>query len=110
MGDRPDAPVTVVLEEARPAEMAPVLVAAYGFTDGERRVTELVALGLSTRQIAERLHLSSYTVQDHLKSIFAKSGAGTRGELVARLFLDHHAARLTRRTEARQVPARRAPC
>jgi DNA-binding CsgD family transcriptional regulator len=95
MGDRPDAVVTVVLEAARPAEMAPLMVAAYGFTAGERRVTELVALGLSTRRIADRLHLSAYTVQDNLKSIFAKSGTGSRGELVARLFLDHHAARLT---------------
>ncbi|MEV0592439.1 hypothetical protein [Nonomuraea cavernae] len=29
--------------------------------------------------------------QDHLKSIFAKSGTGSRDDLIARLFLDHHA-------------------
>ncbi len=91
MGDGPDAPVAVLLEPARRAEMASVIVDAYGFTDGERRVTELVAHGLSTQQIAARLHLSSYTVQDHLKSIFAKSGTGSRGDLVARLFVDHYA-------------------
>ncbi|MCP9984529.1 helix-turn-helix domain-containing protein [Actinomadura madurae] len=84
-----------MLEAARPAEMAPLMVDAYGFTDSERRVTELVAKGLSTRQIANRLHVSSYTVQDHLKSIFAKSGSGSRGDLIARLFLDHHAVSLT---------------
>ncbi|MEU7858355.1 LuxR C-terminal-related transcriptional regulator [Nonomuraea sp. NPDC049141] len=50
---------------------------------------------MSTKQIAGRLHVSSYTVQDHLKSIFAKSGTGSRGDLVARLFLDHHAVSLT---------------
>jgi DNA-binding CsgD family transcriptional regulator len=84
-----------MLEAARPAEMAPLMADAYGFTDGERRVTELVAQGLSTRQIADRLRVSSYTVQDHLKSIFAKSGTGSRGDLVAQLFFDHYAAPLT---------------
>lgn len=95
MGAGPESPVAVIMEAARPAEMAPMMVAAYGFTDSERRVTELVAQGLSTRQIAGRLAVSAYTVQDHLKSVFAKSGTGSRGDLVARLFLDHHAASLT---------------
>ncbi|WP_207928941.1 LuxR C-terminal-related transcriptional regulator [Actinomadura sp. 6K520] len=70
-----------MLEAARPAEMAPLMADAYGFTDGERRVTEPMAHGLSTRQIADRLRVSSYTVQDHLESIFAKSGTGSRGDL-----------------------------
>jgi DNA-binding CsgD family transcriptional regulator len=95
LGDGPESPVAVMLEAARPAEMAPLMVAAYGFTDSERRVTELVAQGLSTRQIAGRMHVSSYTVQDHLKSIFAKSGTGSRGDLIARLFVDHYAESLT---------------
>jgi DNA-binding CsgD family transcriptional regulator/GAF domain-containing protein len=95
MGDGPHAPVAIVLEAARPAEMAPLVADAYGFTDAERRVTELVARGLSTRQISGRLRVSTHTVQDHLKSIFAKSGAGSRGELVAAVFLGHHTASLT---------------
>ena len=36
-------------------------------------------------------------MQDHLKSIFEKTGTGTRGGLVARLFFDHYAPRLTHR-------------
>jgi DNA-binding CsgD family transcriptional regulator len=87
LGDR----IVVVLEPARAAELAPLLVDAYGLTDRERTVTELVAQGRSTTEIADRLHLSAYTVQDHLKSIFDKSGTGTRGELVAQLFVDRHA-------------------
>lgn len=84
----------MLLEPARRAELAPLIADAYGLTDGERRVTELVAQGLSTREIGDRLHLSAYTVQDHLKSVFAKSGAGSRGELTAGLFLDHYATSL----------------
>ncbi|MEU8125449.1 LuxR C-terminal-related transcriptional regulator [Spirillospora sp. NPDC049024] len=94
MGDGPDAPVAVMLEAARPAELARLIVDAYGFTARERRVTELVAQGLSTRQIAGRLRVTPYTVQDHLKSIFAKSGAASRGDLVARLFFTHYAGPL----------------
>jgi DNA-binding CsgD family transcriptional regulator len=39
--------------------MASSMVDAYGFTDSERRITELVAQGLSTKQIAGRLRVSS---------------------------------------------------
>jgi DNA-binding NarL/FixJ family response regulator len=90
-----DGTVAVLLEAAHPAELAPLVVDAYGFTDTERRVTELVAQGLSTKQIAARLHVTTYTVQDHVKSVFTKSGARSRGDLVARLFFDHYAASLT---------------
>jgi DNA-binding CsgD family transcriptional regulator len=57
-----------------------------GLTAREREVTGLVAGGLPTTAIAARLYMSSWTVQDHLKAIFAKVGVATRGELVARLF------------------------
>ena len=87
--------VAVLLEAARPAELAPLIADAYGFTQRERLVTELVARGFSTSEISARLHLSPYTVQDHLKAIFDKSGTGSRGDLVARLFFDHYAPRLT---------------
>jgi DNA-binding NarL/FixJ family response regulator len=76
-------------------EAAPLIADAYGFTERERLITELVAQGFSTNEISARLHLSAYTVQDHLKSIFEKSGTGSRGDLVARLFFDHYLPRLT---------------
>jgi DNA-binding CsgD family transcriptional regulator len=80
----------ITLEAARTHELAALVVAAYGLTARERRVTELVAQGLSTAAIAARLHLSAFTVQDHLKSIFEKLDVSSRGELVARLFVDHY--------------------
>ena len=69
LGDGTGARVAILLEAARPPELRPLIADAYGFTERERLVTELVAQGYSTRRIAGRLHLSAYTVQDHLKTV-----------------------------------------
>lgn len=95
LGDGPQSRVAILIEAAGPAAMAPLIADAYGLTERERLVTELVARGFSTNEVAGRLHLSAYTVQDHLKSIFTKSGTTSRGDLVARLFFDHYRPRLT---------------
>jgi DNA-binding CsgD family transcriptional regulator len=73
---------------ARSAELALLITEAYGLTARERLVTQLVAQELSTAQIAAHLHLSAYTVQDHLKAIFEKLNVSSRGELVARVFFE----------------------
>lgn len=75
--------MAVIIEAATPAEVAPTMMTGYGLTRREQAVTRLVCQGLSTRQIAERLYVTIDTVQDHLKSIFARTGVHSRGELVA---------------------------
>jgi DNA-binding CsgD family transcriptional regulator len=75
--------VAVIIEQAAPLEVAPVVMAAYGLTERERAVAGLVCQGLSTNEIAARLHVSANTVQDHLKPIFTKTGVRSRRELVA---------------------------
>jgi DNA-binding CsgD family transcriptional regulator len=94
LGQGHDARTAVMLEAARAPELAPLIADSYGLTARERRVTGLVAQGLPTREIAKRLYLSPYTVQDHLKSVFEKVGVRTRGELVATLFFEHYAPRM----------------
>jgi DNA-binding CsgD family transcriptional regulator len=78
--------ITVIVQDAAPAEVAPLIMAAYGLTDRERTISALVCQGMSTRQIASRLHLTADTVQDHLKSVFNRTGVHSRGQLVATIF------------------------
>jgi DNA-binding CsgD family transcriptional regulator len=50
-------------------------------TPTEHSVAELVAEGLTNRQIAERLFLSRHTVGFHLRSIFRKLSVTSRVDL-----------------------------
>lgn len=84
------AHAAVVIEPAKASEVAPLIVDAYELTPREVDVTRALARGLSTNEIAGELHLSRYTVQDHLKAVYEKAGVSSRGELVAKMFADHY--------------------
>lgn len=84
------ANTAVIIQEARPSEIAPLIINAYGLSPREGQVTRLVLQGLSTKEIVHEIHVSRHTVQDHLKSVFAKFGVRSRRELVARIFDQHH--------------------
>jgi DNA-binding CsgD family transcriptional regulator len=80
--------VAVVIEPARPAEIAPIVIDAYDLTDREQEIIRLIARGAGTAEIANDLYLSPHTVRDYVKAIFAKLGVTSRGELVAKLFAE----------------------
>jgi DNA-binding CsgD family transcriptional regulator len=68
-----------------PGEPPASVSAADGLTQREREVALLVADGLRSREVAERLGIASQTVKSHLKTIFDKLGVRNRVELARRL-------------------------
>jgi pimeloyl-ACP methyl ester carboxylesterase/DNA-binding CsgD family transcriptional regulator len=74
-GRRPGVPAA-----SRPPRPA---VGWAALTDAELRVVRLAGEGLTNAQIAARLFLSRYTVETHLKHVFAKLGVESRSELAA---------------------------
>ena len=75
-------------------EVVDSVASRYGLTGREREIVELLAHGLDTRGVTQTLSISRYTLQDHLKSIFRKTGVHTRLKLVA-LVSAAQSARLT---------------
>jgi len=77
--------LVVTIEPAAGHHLVGMLLVAYGLTARERQICLEVIAGHSTSGIADLLSISPHTVQDHLKSAFAKVGVRSRGELVATL-------------------------
>jgi DNA-binding NarL/FixJ family response regulator len=76
--------IAVTIETSSPAERTEVFARALGLSAREAELLAHLVAGADTRHIAEKMCLSEHTVQDHLKSIFAKSGTRNRRTLIAR--------------------------
>jgi DNA-binding CsgD family transcriptional regulator len=83
-GDDPETMV-VTIEPTTTLEIARLMLTAYATTPREQDVCLELLAGRSTLEIAERLFISTHTVQDHLKSLFDKVGARNRSELLAKI-------------------------
>lgn len=77
--------------EGAAAEIAETRQLLAKLTPRETEVLELVAKGLTTRQIAEALSLSPRTVESHRAAIGAKTGTTSAAELT-RLWLEGRAS------------------
>lgn len=93
----------ILIEPSGPKRIAWLKTAAYGLTSREREVVDMVLRGASRKQIASRLFISEYTVQDHLSNVFDKVGVRGREALIKRLFLDNLYPTLLP-PELRQIP------
>jgi NarL family two-component system response regulator LiaR len=56
--------------------------AALGLTERELEILQLIAEGLSTREMAARIHVSENTIKTHASRVFAKLGARRRTQAV----------------------------
>ena len=80
----PGNDIAVAIERSSPAERLDVFSRSHGLSARERELLSHLAQGLDTREVAAAMFLSPHTVQDHLKVIFAKTGARSRRLLLAR--------------------------
>jgi DNA-binding CsgD family transcriptional regulator len=94
LAGKPNERTAVILEPAGPARIIPLLMSVYGLTSREQEVTRRVLAGDSTTEIAQGLYVSPRTVQQHLKSIFEKTGVRSRRELVSKVFFNHYDPRI----------------
>lgn len=74
--------IAIRLEQAMPQDLLPLLAESHGLSSRERELLGYVLRSYSSKEIAAAMHISVYTVQDHLKSIFAKTKVSSRRELI----------------------------
>jgi len=77
--------VAVVLQPATSDQLLPALAAWHGLTPRQLDVVHLLLQACSIKQIARRLDLSPHTVEDHLKTLYRKTGTNSQQGLIATL-------------------------
>jgi DNA-binding CsgD family transcriptional regulator len=75
--------IAITIETLALSEHVDLFACVTVLTPRERQLLHLLTNGADNATIARFMIISLFTVQDHLKSIYAKSGARTRTELIA---------------------------
>ena len=76
--------IAVTIEPTTMHERLDLFARAHALSNRERDIVRELSTGAATAEIAERLFLSPYTVQDHLKAVFEKTAVHSRKALLAR--------------------------
>ena len=74
----------MTIEDSSPSERAALFARAHGLSSRESELLDHLVRGRETQDLARLMFLSRHTVQDHLKSIFAKTAVHSRRALLAR--------------------------
>jgi DNA-binding CsgD family transcriptional regulator len=78
-----DGSVAVVIQPSAPDAVLDAVLRSRGLSGRERELAALIIQGRSAKAIASALVISPYTVQDHLKAIYEKTGVSDRYALAA---------------------------
>ena len=78
-----DRDIAVTIEQTSPGDRVALFARSFAFSPRESELAAHLASGADTAEIARRMFLSEHTVQDHLKSIFAKTSTHSRRALLA---------------------------
>jgi DNA-binding CsgD family transcriptional regulator len=81
--------LTIALRERRVSSAEPRQAADSLLTPREREVAELVAQGMSSRDVAAKLVISPRTVDVHVEHIFAKLGFNARAQIATWVAQQH---------------------
>lgn len=76
--------IAVSVEPAAPHDRSAVFARSCGLSARETQLLHHLVTGAATRDLARHLFVSENTIQDHLKSIFAKTATRSRRTLLAR--------------------------
>lgn len=76
--------IAVTIEESAPVERLDLFARSHGLSARETELLNHLASGSDTKELARQLFVSQNTVQDHLKSIFAKTATRNRPGLLSR--------------------------
>jgi DNA-binding CsgD family transcriptional regulator len=82
-GSGQDRDIAVSIEQTSPGDRVALFARAFGFSARESELVSHLTRGADTADIARKMFLSEHTVQDHLKSIFAKTSTHSRRALLA---------------------------
>lgn len=77
--------IGVSIERSKPAHSLTRAAAQFRISPREVQVLALLLDGAQLNEIAARLHITSSTVQDHIKSLLEKTDTENRSEMIAKI-------------------------
>jgi DNA-binding CsgD family transcriptional regulator len=84
LAEDPGSDIAVTIEETSAPDRLRLFARCHGLSPRERDILQRLATGDDTRTIAKQLYLSEHTINDHVKSVLAKTGTKTRQVLLSR--------------------------